>query len=71
MCHPRGDAVELLKLILCHQPLGSWLTCSHIMVQIITDTYNKIKTDANQDNAIWHIGSIDDGYQCVPASHFS
>lgn len=36
-------------------------------VQIITDTYNNIKEDANQDNAIWHIGSIDDGYQCGPA----
>ena len=35
------------------------------MAQIVTDTYTSIKADADQDNAIWQIGSIDDGYQCA------
>lgn len=38
---------------------------SHAWVQIITSTYNSIKADADLDNTVWHIGSIDDGYQCA------
>ncbi|KAK9812205.1 hypothetical protein WJX73_004025 [Symbiochloris irregularis] len=35
------------------------------LLQIINETYTEIKPAADYDNTVWHIGSIDDGYQAL------
>ena len=47
------------------------LTGGRGCAQIVTDTYHLIKPAADEDDALWHIGSIDNGYEYAQLNQVS